>query len=611
MSAEISYFRALATLSGRSLDQLSAEDFEQLREAFAIDIMGWSGWRAALGVVEEVLACQVAQAEPGARPAPSRFAATFVALDRLPADRRKEINRHLATIVSGAVRDGLDARRAAEIRAQRLGNGRGWRAPLFFEPEPEPPRLRRARPPQIEPAAWVRAVGGAFLAIIGLALVLAASAPSGVLWPLIVLVLAGSGAGGVAILLPRLRYEHERLATADQHAPAAMQPMVSPDFGAEIDALLDRRFGALDKEGRYRKRLRSDILRRYSDLATERSGAERLDWLIRWHAHRVSLDPAGGTLLGSSGPVALPLRERLGLFAAFVGLILGVVTGWLAALHGDIVVGLAVLPIWGSAATLLNRSTVIYVERRRWAEEEAANANLHEAEGAAYEAALARLDPRPTDGEMATWLDYDKDYIRTEAMKLYGLSNTDVIAQVVLAEPAPSCHRARDLGGPTRYSAYVIQLFLMTGNGVRQFAVHLDFASGAENKPRRIAFRYDAVASLQVDESSVRPHGRRQIASPEGGGPSDRLPRPILHGAVQLSLVNNQQIVIKVDFDSLVPYEHREDPEVLQRLALQSSGVINALRTLESIAAEGRGWIGRERERYRHSVADYARCQRE
>jgi hypothetical protein len=55
-----------------------------------------------------------------------------------------------------------------------------------------------------------------------------------------------------------------------------------------------------------------------------------------------------------------------------------------------------------------------------------------------------------------------------------------------------------------------------------------------------------------------------------------------------------------------MPDEQREDREALEELAMDTSGAISALRTLESVAADGREWIAREKERLRRHVADYA-----
>jgi hypothetical protein len=64
-----------------------------------------------------------------------------------------------------------------------------------------------------------------------------------------------------------------------------------------------------------------------------------------------------------------------------------------------------------------------------------------------------------------------------------------------------------------------------------------------------------------------------------------------------LSLVNEQTIEVVVDnYDGLID-EAIEDKSQLDNVALDSSGVAVALQILEAVAAEGREWIARERDR--------------
>jgi hypothetical protein len=59
------------------------------------------------------------------------------------------------------------------------------------------------------------------------------------------------------------------------------------------------------------------------------------------------------------------------------------------------------------------------------------------------------------------------------------------------------------------------------------------------------------------------------------------------------------------DYVSQLPDEQREDRAALESVAMDTSGAVSALRTLESVAADGREWIVRERERTRRQIEDY------
>jgi hypothetical protein len=616
-TSEVCYYLALAIISGRTFDQLRSEDYERLWSASVTAENGLpDAWLDAMSVVMTLLDCQVPHAGS------ERDADALRVLDKLPADRQHEISRHLGAILDGALRDGIDARRREEVERDRLQNGRGWRVPLFFEPDPEPPRGRDASPPRVGFEDWLSLGLGAVLAASGLILALVTSARFGALLSLLIVVLVGGGGVGVGCFLPQRRYLDYR-----QVRPAAGEGPIRASFGApsstEVDALLDRWFttspprsvGGADAprfiadSAPYRAELRERLLTAYADLAGP-VAVERLTWLVRAHAERVAEAWVDGGLRSDPTAPSLPVLQRLTLGLSLVALGVGVFLGAGSTMMADPVRGLLLLPICVVAAALLDHAMVIYLESRRYAEQQTEYDREYSAELAAYHAETERLSRRPSDSEMAEWLEYDKDHVRIKAMRLYGLSSTEIVDHAVLAEPAPGAQRARAVGGPARYSEYHLQLFLMTAHGVRRLSVRIHFASGAENKPMRTVFRYDAIAALTIHESSVRPRGRRQVADPEGGGPTAQLPRPILHEAVELRLVNSDKIEIKVDFDSLMPMEQREDRATLRNLALETSNIVNALRKLESVAAEGRGWIERERDRRRRGVAEYARSRR-
>jgi hypothetical protein len=180
------------------------------------------------------------------------------------------------------------------------------------------------------------------------------------------------------------------------------------------------------------------------------------------------------------------------------------------------------------------------------------------------------LEPRPSDKEMATWLSRDNLVLQDLAMRHYELSRSDVIAGAVLESPINTGIRARVHGGPWRYRKYNLLVFLLTKEGMRQLTATLDFDTGDFSDERRMNYRFDAVASVEVTESE---NGRRDFA---------------------LTLVNGTPIQMPVTFAESVT---EEDMKNVSRLALQASGLTNTLRLLEGIAAEGKLWINYQEER--------------
>jgi hypothetical protein len=79
--------------------------------------------------------------------------------------------------------------------------------------------------------------------------------------------------------------------------------------------------------------------------------------------------------------------------------------------------------------------------------------------------ALPSMSPLP---EMETWLASDKVVMLDETLKQYGLAWHDVIAHAFLQMPDRPCKRQRGDGGQWSYSKYILRLFVITADGVRE-----------------------------------------------------------------------------------------------------------------------------------------------
>jgi hypothetical protein len=234
----------------------------------------------------------------------------------------------------------------------------------------------------------------------------------------------------------------------------------------------------------------------------------------------------------------------------------------------------------------------IVVRRRRQVEMRAKYERLFRREQKAYEAWLNVLQDRPTDAEMARWLELDTLYLKTTSMRRSGLANRDLVAYVALTQGAAGARRARVLFGPMRYSGYILRVFLLTDSGVREFEADLNFLDGTQQNERRMSFRYESFASAQVVEVGVR-----QGMSIDNQHTTDGQVASTISQAFQLSLVNGQKItVLAENFDDIID-ETRENRAYLRHLALDTSGIASAQYILEAVAAEGREWIQRELER--------------
>lgn len=74
--------------------------------------------------------------------------------------------------------------------------------------------------------------------------------------------------------------------------------------------------------------------------------------------------------------------------------------------------------------------------------------------------------------------------------------------------------------------------------------------------------------------------------------------------SLSLTLFNGAPIGINANYEPLMA-EGRRDQAALTKLEQETTGAISTLRTLESVAGEGKEWIMRERERSARTIADY------
>jgi hypothetical protein len=261
-----------------------------------------------------------------------------------------------------------------------------------------------------------------------------------------------------------------------------------------------------------------------------------------------------------------------------------------------------------------SRLDVYLVVRFRLRSDRADAKDRFEAERAEFERWERELEDRPSDAEVARWLDYDKLYLRTIAMKRLGVAGRQLITHATLTEAAPGSRGARIIHGPPRYSAYVVTIFLLTETGVRRLAIRLNFETGIPSDHVRQSFQYNAIAWAGLLEIGTRFDNRPEPKAlmPTDGhrlNPGDSLVparsddrlrtsdgSPILRQDFFLVLVTGQSIRISVEsFDEDFRDISLEDSRELLDLALDSSGISSALKVLEAVAAQGRDWLFRER----------------
>ncbi|TMR07001.1 hypothetical protein ETD83_02350 [Actinomadura soli] len=655
-SHKVAYYWALAVLSGRSFDHLDNPEFESLRHASAlVNPDSPDEWVEALNVITRFVNCLLQQERVGMMNE-QEYELSLRLHDALPEARREELRRHLEFIMTGALQDRLEATYAAKIREYRMAGDRENRAVKFFTPVPHPPIPRGSTEPEITTGARTGAAIGA--AIAGLSLLIAFFVVIPVAPLTALLFAAGVGGGGYLLATRGVEWlviqgriaadngrhgEYPQVPTA--YAPAKPQESDDDDdhewgesdkadrehrrflrrrdaFRSVVAPFVDICFEMENPDGAnnrknwweategLRRALADDIRHRYTDPDLM---INELDWLITWHAKRAKERWEKGKLrehredLYAASPGGL---AGLGRFALGFGLLCGVI----GLFRADIGFGLLLILLTGAGAAIgFGSGYRVRLVKQRIHHAEAEWVAAEEAEErAAYEASQAELADRPTDAEIARWLDHDKFYIKNLAMNTCGLANRDIVAHAILTEYRAPCMKARVVFGPPRYSRYRVIVFLLTEAGVRQISMDLDFLTGTVSNQQRNNFRYDAIASARVVEVGVRfDAGRRSVILMEEADDAKKgkdVDSLISSQAFRLSLMGGPPIEIVVEhFDEGFLDRLRENIDSLFELALDNSGVRGALRVLESVAAEGREWLGQERKRRTRRMFDFKR----
>lgn len=616
VTTEVSYYYALSVLSERSLNRLGADELDKLQHATRVaESLPHDEWWAAIVVIGGLVQCAV---HPASAPSKDALRIVLDGFQALDEDRQAEITRHLDMIFDGAVQEELERLNAASLPAQRAKGDRAGRAWKYFHPDPTAPR--RATPPLLrngEPrsAAWTVTLFG--VAVLGASVAVAVGSV-GVEWRLLgllALFLAGvlvTGRFGAQVLTPAV---HRRMKEAEHgRNPAEFDEY--EELGVELNPT--QKFAhTVWKRVHYYFAVRGPVKNKYEwDTKTKgiqaalhwrlvrlysnrRVAVPTLNWLIRWHAKQTAeqwrneelpdfrrlLRPKPATVLSMAGSMVLALGGA-GLLVSS------------AAAYGFVPLSMSVLHVLGAC---LAGAGIAYLvaDRRAVADEQASLDELFAAEEREYHRWRDLLRDRPTDLEVANWLESDKYYLKTLAMRRCELSSREIIAHVVLTAGKPGARRARVVNGPPRFSKYVVLVFLLTEHGVREVDVDLDFLTGAIYDERRTAFKYDALASAQVLEKGFQSaEGQRHVVLLGRDVHLTEKPALVLSRTFQLALVNDQKIEVVVDnYEGLIDDSTSEDKDQLDELALDSSGVAIALHILEAVAAEGRDWITREQDR--------------
>ncbi|MEV4808719.1 hypothetical protein [Micromonospora avicenniae] len=585
-TTKVQFFRMIALLSGRTLRQLGEEELDRLEAIYASlpDLDEHDEWAAGLRVILRLL-----------RPiGTSEKDAAIKGIDALRQCQRDWIYGHLEALLDGAMQDEMWKRAVALAQERRTANDRSNRVWKFFHPEPAQPRVRQVRPAAVPFRDWLRAGAGAALFTLAVIELTVVAAAGGELHPVFGLLAGLVGLAAFCIGGADRHYRKARLRAKDgELLPPRQRREAPPDgFARKVDRLFNRYFGRyvprgtdraywLEQTAGIRRRLRDEVVELYRE---QRIDAERIAWLVRYLVSDVRRQWDEDMLTAYRHELRVPTRSTIlhvGGLALFVvtSIYLVVPAAVLAApLHGT-----AWLLLAGASAVPAVRSSFrIVAERRRVAADEAERDAERLARWAAYERWRHKLSDRPSDIQMATWLESDRKVLVDEVMQKYRLRPSQVIAHTFLEAPAGSYKRARYPRGPWRYSQYQLLLFLLTDDGVRQVNIDLDFETAESHTNQRLNYRYDAVAAVRIDGIAAQ----RQT--------------------FELTLINGDPISIPLSESSNETLRSDEEQTKITELSLDAAGLGHTLHVLEGIAAEGKEWIRHRRKRADERLSNLA-----
>lgn len=573
--AEVRCHWVLAMLSKRAYHDLRGEEREQLHQvAGALGTYADGEWKTALRVVFDLLeALGDADGETGS---------VLKRLQDLPKSQRDLIIHHLDLVLTGGMKESLWAETCELAETDRHSNDRAQRVWAYFEPIPIGPR---AELPLANTAYGARerlgVQAGLFVVATGFLWISAVIAQ-----PLagVVELVTALGAGLAAADSGRKWwYQEHRLKAKDEHFSwhASNPPSAGEGFTNQVHLSFTHYFRNRQPAGcdaqqwlAYTVGIRNSLMAEIAFLYREsRISVGRVNWLIRYLAEDVRARHNNGTLFAYRQRYQTSVKTKTICVLALIVLSITTVDTVISAVWNSPNILLSLLAVFG-AAWSGRKATFLWLhmrgEERRFAEETQEYNERLSARQMEYERWKTFVDAtRPSEVEMETWLTCDKTSFVDEVLRHYQLSWRDIITHTILLTPAPPYDRAREKGGPWRYSRYSMRLFLVTRDGVREVNTEFNFANSTRTNEQRSNYRFDALSSVQVAE------------------------RDNVGYELELILSNGPARNIRVkdaDTHQLAPDENAQE---LTNIDLDAAGFAHAFRLLEGIAADGKGWIER------------------
>lgn len=588
-TAEVRFHWALSMFSARSDRDLTTDERVRLMDTAErfVAYENDEDYGPALGAIRELIVHRLRPPTEGVELAEKQILA-------LPEAIREKALRHLDKVLSAATKDQVWAGVRERAEADRFSADRRNRVWAYFQPVPIPPRHRDAIPEQTDPRARRKvatfAVLSSFAAgYIGWLSVISADPVAVVAY---VLSVAAAYVATRDAFDWRYRVNRIRWAEHRRRGPSTVADRQGQGFTAQVRRSFDfyfakyRPYGVetdwwLAETSGIRAYLQEEITPLYREA---RVPAERIGWLVRYHAIDVQKRWRAGTLDDHRTRYHVADKTKIRCVLGLTILVLTWATVVQTAIQAAPIAAAisAVVVVTGGLYTARNWYGIVS-ERRRHLDDADEIQQRDKDRVAEFQRWTQKLkDARPSEDEMEKWLRSDTTILIADALEHFRISWLDVISYAVLRVPARSSISGREKRGPLRYDRYALRLFLITEDGVREVSKELNFRTAEFDGEERNTFRFDAVSSVNVVKGS---DGRQNLRLTLTNGPTRDI--LVIKGPDSEFYEYDMGNPERPDLDPVAESDNPLDT------SLDTTGFAPTLRILEGIAADGKNWIAR------------------
>ena len=585
---EALFYWLIAMLSGRTVQQFSKQEKSQLRHSRSWYVpTDGDTWEDGIRLIYRLLDSALSPSPEKRKTAERDMQLLVKQVDALEATQRDLIRPHLELFLAGHLQDEVWRHELRIARDRQRVGGRGGRAWMFFQPFPaeaslplpEPERVSRGDRLLMRACACLFAAAAGYL---GWELLW-----QGNVLGLLSYVVALTGGMVIVAADLELRFVTERNRQRDElfRPPSENTPESADELAVGVDKLFSRYYTnyAADKAEKQawdsatagiRRFLRDEII---GMCRGSGDPANTMAWLIRYEVRDLKRHWQDSSLHEYRRQLALRPHTIAAHRAGLAVLALGGFWAIVSLRAYPLAITVALLGALGTWRYWLRAS----LEHRRYTADSEERAERQAAIDEEFRRWSEKLEARPNDVEMATWLARDRTVLLGAALDHFHLPRSQVIAHAFLEHPGVAVKRGRIEGGPWRYAGYRFQAFLLGEDGVRQVRANLNFVTGTLDIRERTSYPYDSIVAVRFLKELRRQTFELRLTAGD----------PIIVRLRNIDVGGAQQ-----DQPAEPADEAQDAPEPDEEVTADATSVADLLHMLERSIADKKTWF-QERDR--------------